>query len=114
MPNALPDVTVQYPMAYRRTAAPKNAIASIATTMRSTLWSVVKTNVVLGKLGRGLFFAAACLILLADVVFIAVATKFNLLIVIPSVLSAAFLAAYAAYRTVLLAPNGASWEEIGS
>lgn len=58
------------------------------------------------KVTRVLIFAASCLVLFADVVFIAVATKFNLLIVIPSVLSAAFLAVCVAYRTVLPgAPN---------
>ena len=53
-----------------------------------------------------LIFATLCLVLLADVIFIAIATKFNLLIVVPVVLSAAFLALFVAYRTVLPAvPN---------
>jgi hypothetical protein len=41
-----------------------------------------------------MILAATCLLLLADVVFVAIATNFNLLIVIPVVLSAAFLARF--------------------
>jgi hypothetical protein len=46
-------------------------------------------------------FAASCLLLLADVVFISVVTEFNLLIVIPATLSAAYLAYSVAHATVL-------------
>ncbi len=46
-------------------------------------------------------FAASCLFLLADVVFISVATEFNLLIIIPATLSAAYLAYSVALATVL-------------
>jgi hypothetical protein len=48
-----------------------------------------------------LIFAAACFVLLVDVVFIAVATEFNLPIVIPATLSAAYLAYSVAHATVL-------------
>ncbi|MGZ5028930.1 MAG: hypothetical protein ACXV9T_17250 [Methylobacter sp.] len=48
-----------------------------------------------------LIFAASCLVLLADVVFIMVATEFNLFIVIPASLSAAYLAYSVAHATVL-------------
>ena len=51
------------------------------------------------KLARVLIFAACCAGLLALVIFIAVATK-NLLIIIPSTLSAAYLALVAASVTV--------------
>ena len=52
------------------------------------------------KLTKGLIFAASCLGLLADVIFIAIATK-SLLIIIPSVLSTVFLAVYVAHLTIL-------------
>jgi hypothetical protein len=70
------------------------------------------------KLIGGLIFAALCLCLLTDVIFIAIATK-SLLIIIPSVLSAAFLAIYAAHLTVLWNEgeglgSRASGAEIGS
>lgn len=70
------------------------------------------------KLIGELIFAALCLGLLTDVIFIAIATK-SPLIIIPSALSAAFLAIYAAHLTVLWNEgeglgSRASGAEIGS
>jgi len=48
-----------------------------------------------------LIFAVSSLVLLADAVFIAVATKFDLYIVVPGTLSAAFLIYCAARFTIL-------------
>ena len=55
----------------------------------------------MSKLIRVLIFATSCVALLAIVTFIVVATRFNLLIVIPAILSAAYLALSAAYATIL-------------
>jgi hypothetical protein len=46
-------------------------------------------------------FVVSCLVLLVDVIFITVATEFNLLIVIPAVLSATYLAYSVAHATIL-------------
>lgn len=55
----------------------------------------------MSKLIRVLIFATSCVALLAIVTLIVVATRFNLLIVIPAILSAAYLAFSAAYATIL-------------
>ena len=44
-------------------------------------------------------FATLCLMLLADVAFIIVATQFNVMIVVPAILSAAYLVFWAASAT---------------
>jgi hypothetical protein len=48
-----------------------------------------------------LIFVVSCLVLLVDVVFITATTEFNLLIVIPAVLSATYLAYSVAHGTIL-------------
>jgi hypothetical protein len=53
------------------------------------------------RLIKVLIFAASCLCLLALVSFITVATHANLLIVIPAVASAAYLAFSTAHWTIL-------------
>jgi hypothetical protein len=47
-----------------------------------------------------MIFYTVCLALIADIAFITVATKFNLLIVTPAILSAAYLGYLAARATV--------------
>jgi len=59
------------------------------------------TFVGMSKLIRVLILATSCVALLAIVTFIVVATRFNLLIVIPAILSAAYLASSATYATIL-------------
>jgi hypothetical protein len=53
------------------------------------------------KVMRFLIFITISMALLADVVFIIWATQWKLLIVVPVVFSAAYLALLAAYRTIL-------------
>ena len=48
-----------------------------------------------------LIFVVSCLVLLVDVVFITATTEFNLLIAIPAVLSATYLAYSVAHATIL-------------
>jgi hypothetical protein len=55
----------------------------------------------MSKLTRVLIFTTSCATLLALVAFIVVATWFNLLIVIPAILSASYLAFWVAYATLL-------------
>ena len=52
------------------------------------------------KAVKFLFLGALCLALLADVVFIIWATQSNFLIVLPAVLSAAYLSYVTAYWTI--------------
>ncbi|MFZ0064821.1 MAG: hypothetical protein WAK90_01505 [Pseudolabrys sp.] len=53
------------------------------------------------KVIKFVIFIVCTMALLADVAFIILATQFNLLIVLPSVLSAAYLCYAAAHLTIL-------------
>lgn len=53
------------------------------------------------KVIKFVIFIVCTMALLADVAFIILATQFNLLIVLPSVLSAAYLSYAAAHLTIL-------------
>jgi hypothetical protein len=55
----------------------------------------------MSDLVKSLLFMMVTVVLLADVTFIVWATKFNFLIVVPVVLSAAYLVYMAADRTIL-------------
>jgi hypothetical protein len=55
----------------------------------------------MSKLTRVLIFATSSAALLAMVTFIVVATRLNLLIAIPAILSAAYLAFSVAHATIL-------------